>query len=150
MTATIEAALANAFGVGHAAHVRALTEAVGLLARSIEKKTGARWTKDPFTAQALRVAVDAFLDHFGKQGEAKIPPAIKAAIARMPAEWGERHKTVEGLGREEAFQLVLTIENAPAPFESRNPGIRFPDAWWGPYDLLRDLGSGWQRDRGTK
>ena len=140
LTQEIERRLAASLGEGHQAHIRALIEAVGSLAKELERRTSKRWIADVFTAQALSAATDRLLFHFGRQGVAVVPAAIKAAAAKRPAAERESYCTPKSLGESEAGMLIAMIEGAHAP------GAETP--WgWGPYELRRDLGSGWQRNR---
>lgn len=140
LTQEIERRLAASLGEGHQAHIRALIEAVGSLAKELERRTSKRWIADVFTAQALSAAVDRLLFHFGRQGVAVVPAAIKAAAAKRPAAERESYCTPKSLGESEAGMLIAMIEGAYAPAAEAPWG-------WGPYELRRDLGSGWQRNR---
>jgi hypothetical protein len=145
LTLEIESRLAASLGEGHQAHVRALIEAIGLLAKNLERRTSKRWVADAFTAQALIAGVDRLLFHFGRHGNPVTPEAIKATAAKMPAAERESHCTPKSLGESEAGMLITMIENALPPLPLK---LEFgPSLGWGHYELLRDLGSGWQRNR---
>jgi hypothetical protein len=145
LTLEIESRLAASLGEGHQAHIRALIEAIGLLAKNLERRTSKRWVADAFTAQALSAGVDRLLSHFGRYGKPVVPEGVKAAAAKMPAAETERYCTPKGLGESEAFVLITMIESALPPLPLK-PEFG-PSLGWGHYELLRDLGSGWQRNR---
>jgi hypothetical protein len=152
LTLEIEIRLAASLGEGYQSHVRALAEAISLLAKSMEQKTARPWVDDAFTVQALRAGIDFFLHHFGRQGRAVVPAAVKAIAAKMSAPaMREIYCTSEYFGQSEAGMLIALIENAPPPLlERETKDVRYPDSWWGPYELLRDLGSGWERNQARR
>jgi hypothetical protein len=145
VTAEVEARLAHSLGIGRETHIQGLMVAAGKLAGALERRFKKRWTADPFTAQALRGGVDQVLFHFGSHGEPVLPPAIEAAVAKMPPGEKEKFSTPEGWGAFEAGLLITTIENAVPPLPGAKP--EFGPTGWGHYELLRALGSGWQRNR---
>jgi hypothetical protein len=145
LTLEVESRLAASLGEGHQAHVRALIDAIGLLAKNLERRTAKRWVADAFTAQALTAGVDRLLFHFGRYGKPVVPAAIKAAAAKMPATERETYCTPKSLGESEAGMLISMIENALPPLPLK-PEFG-PSLGWGHYELLRDLGSGWRRNR---
>jgi hypothetical protein len=145
LTAEIESRLAVSLGEGRKAHIRALVEAIGLLAKNLERRTLKRWVADAFTAQALSVGVGELLSHFGQHGKPMVPAAIKAAAAKTPAAKRDSYCTPKSLGESEASMLILMIENALEPLPLK-PEFG-PSLGWGHYELLRDLGSGWRRNR---
>jgi hypothetical protein len=64
----------------------------------------------------------------------------------------EDFQTPQGFGERLAFDLIGHIERV-SDFASRFVSRRGPSRsflnspWWGPYELRRDLGSGWERNR---
>jgi hypothetical protein len=145
VTLEIESRLAASLGEGHQPHVRGLVEAVGSLVRNLERRTAKRWIADAFCAQALIAGVDRLVFHFGKYGKPAVPAAIKAAAAKMPAAERESYCTPRGLGELEASMLIALIEGALEPLPLKPEWG--PSLGWGPWELLRDLGSGWRRNR---
>jgi hypothetical protein len=85
LTQEIEHRLAASLGLGYRVPVRALIEAIGSLVTDIERGTAKRWTHDAFAAQAIAAAIDTFVFHFGKQGEAITPSSVKTAAAEIPS-----------------------------------------------------------------
>src|SRR5258708_7970924 len=55
----------------------ALTEAIAIAIREVERITDVKWRDSAFTTAAVRRAVDSLLCHFGAPGTPKVPPAIK-------------------------------------------------------------------------
>src|SRR5215813_340597 len=49
-------------------HIRALAEAIAMLTYWVEKRTQKHWNDDPFTAEALRRAIESFVVRFGAAG----------------------------------------------------------------------------------
>jgi hypothetical protein len=145
VTAEVEARLAHSLGEGRQVHINGLMVAIGKLAGALERRFQKRWVADAFTAQALRTGVDRFLFHFGRHGKPLLPLAIKAAVAKMPAAEQETYSMPEGWGNFEADILITAIENAVSPFPGAKP--EFGPTGWGHFELLRGLGSGWQRNR---
>lgn len=130
-----------------ALHIAALSHAVNLLGGIVENATGKRWIEDPFTGEALRHAVNTLVLHFAPMtdGAANIPPVVQHAANRMPEPGRDQYLTPSGLGQMQAFSVITQIENAPSE-EKAPPGFSRPDEW-GFWQILRDLGSGWQRNR---
>jgi hypothetical protein len=145
VTAEVESRLATSLSVGRQAHIAALMAAVGKLAAALERRTQKRWIADAFTARALSVGVEQLLFHFGRSGKPVLPLTIKEALAKMPPEEKERFSAPKGWGEFEAGHLIALIEGAQEPVPGMTPEI---GPWgWGHYELLRALGSGWQRNR---
>ena len=201
LTQEIEHRLAASLGQGYRAPVRALIEAIGSLVTEIERGTAKRWTADAFAAQAVAAAIDTFVFHFGKQGEAVTPLSVAKAAAKIPSikieqlshtgsfkpsdsiedivtelagmfppdkaeaifraglhrlrpkDPREDFQTPQGFGERLAFDLIGRIENVSQffVFPRRGPSRSFLNSpWWGPYELRRDLGSGWERNRAVR
>src|SRR5262245_53275550 len=83
LTQEIEHRLATSLGLDHRVHVRRLLEAIESLVVDIERGTAKRWTRDAFAARAIAAAIDCFVFHFGKQGEAVTPPSVAEAAAKI-------------------------------------------------------------------
>jgi len=145
LTLEIESRLAASLGEGHQAHIRGLIQAIGLLAKNMERKAAKRWIADAFIAEALRAGVDRVLFHFGRSGKPVVPAGIKAAAAKLPPAERKSYCTPKGFGESEAGMFISMIEGALPPLQLK---AEFgPSLGWGPWELLRDLGSGWQRNR---
>ena len=131
------------------AHVKALAQAVTLLTRNVERATGQHWHADAFTGDALRQAIDFLLSHFAPvlEGQLVLPPKVQEATARVQPELRESYGNSRSFGLMEAGMVIGMIENAPGK-HAPVPGIDFPDPW-GYGQILRDIGSGWKRNRKT-
>ena len=146
-------------------HIRALGEAVMLVAQYIERATGERWIDDAYTAVALRQGCSSLIAHFAPRGTPVTPRLIKEAAiehaqhiaratgARVEAAIPDAAST----GETEAGKVIVSIEswNFRTLEEAQEwtraiPGSpSFPDIWYTP-DILRDLGSGWKRAQGRE
>jgi predicted transcriptional regulator len=129
-------------------HVGALAHAITLLVEAIERATGKRWHEDAFTGEALRHAVEALIFYFAPTPDGKpvsVPAPVEEAAMRMPPGMRDRARTAADVGTAQAGMLITLIQNAPVsdkpPF-----GLAFPDEQ-GLWQILRDLGSGWKRNR---
>jgi hypothetical protein len=77
---------------------------------------------------------------------------FRAGLHRLrPKDPHEDFQTPQGFGESLAFDLIRRIESYVSPlfvFSRRGPPRSFLESpWWGPYELKRDLGSGWERNR---
>jgi hypothetical protein len=97
----------------------ALGFAIVNLAESIERETGQSWRTDIFTSMALRYAVEALLFHFapGTEESPTIPEKVEERAAKMPDEFGQRHRRPAGLGHTRAHALITEIELRPRHVE---------------------------------
>jgi hypothetical protein len=145
VTAEVEARLAHSLGLGRQAHIQGLMVALGKLAGALERRFQKPWIDNAFAAQALRAGADQLLHHFGRYEKPVLPEAIKTAVAKMPPAEKEKFSTPEGWGTFEAGILITAIENAVPPLPGARP--EFGPTGWGHYELLRALGSGWERNR---
>jgi hypothetical protein len=127
-------------------HIRALAHAVTLLAVQIERVTGQRWYDGRFTGDALRHGMEALILHFVKNADAGVvPPKVEETASRFQSPLRESFRNPAQLGLMEAGSIITSIENAPSP--TRLPaGAYVPDPF-GFWQILRDLGSGWQRNQ---
>ena len=130
-------------------HTRAIAHAITLLAGQIQRETGKQWSQDPFTGNALRHGIEKLIFHFAPvpNGAAVVPPRVKEAAGKLAPNLRESYLSPELLGGMQAGMLITSIENAP-----RLPAnIRLPPGYsidpWGFGQILRDVGSGWQRNR---
>jgi hypothetical protein len=126
--------------VRRADHIRALGELVKLTAENIEQITGTSWLTDPFTAEAVRHAIDQVLSHFAppQSANGKIPTRIEQIASAMPTEIAEAYKRPVALAVIQATGLTAWVESA----QRAEP----PNEWSDPFDpiflrrqLFRDL-----------
>jgi hypothetical protein len=119
------------------AHVAALAHALTILVEAVERATGKRWHEDAFTGEALRHAVDFLVSHFATEGTrpVPIPSRVEETARRMPPALRDRARTTADVGLTQAGWVITLIESAPAPDD------------WGFWQVLRDLGSGCERNR---
>lgn len=97
---------------------QALALAVASLAEAIERETKTSWRDDPFTGLALLHGIGTLILHFtpmvpkNDQRNLKIPPAIEAEAATMPAGFAERFRTPEGVGLFAAHAVGAEIKTS--------------------------------------
>ena len=127
-------------------HIAALAHAVILLVERIEAVTKRRWVRDKFTGEAVRHGIEYLAFHFAPFPDSPpaIPPDVEKSAAKMPPQNGERHRTPAGFGEDQAGLLIAMIENAPAILKPS--GLQFLDKH-GHWQVLRDLGSGFERNQ---
>jgi len=136
------------------AHIKALAQAVTLIATNVERTTGLRWRDDAFTGDALRKGIDFFLGHFAPvldEGQPSLPRKIKEAIAKIQPELRESYGNPRSIAQMQAGSVISVLEalsmTEKAPGEHKLvPGINFADPL-GYGQILRDIGSGWQRNQ---
>jgi hypothetical protein len=94
---------------------------IAQVARGLEVGTGKSWRTDPFTANALRVAVAALLDEYGAKGESVTPDRVLASdeqVSRVLALGGfdpQPPATFASLGMSYARGLIESVANTPRP-----------------------------------
>src|SRR5262245_22340666 len=71
-----------------ARHIRALGEAVMLIARYIERATKKPWNRDANTGQAVRQGCDLLISHFAPRGLPTTQATVAEAAARRPGSEG--------------------------------------------------------------
>jgi hypothetical protein len=130
-------------------HVRALGEAVMLVAQCIERATEKPWNEDAFTGEALRCGIEFLISHFAPRGPQVTPKSIEEAAAKRA---GERYRSPAGVGGAETGRVISWIESwsfrtLDEITGSAIPGLHIPDEWYVHEGLLRDLGSGLERAR---
>jgi hypothetical protein len=128
-------------------HIRALAQAVTLLATQIERVTGELWYDGAFTGDALRHGIETLIFHFAQTpaGEVRIPPKVEDAAKRFQAPLRESIRNPALLGRIEAGSIISSIESAQSG--AKDPAaVQFRDPF-GFWQILRDIGSGWERNR---
>jgi hypothetical protein len=121
-------------------HIRALGELVKLTAENLEQITGTSWLTDPFTAEAVRHAIDQVLSHFAppQSAKGKIPTRIEQIASAMPTEIAEAYRRPVALAVIQATGLTAWVESAQQ--------VEPPNEWSDPFDpiflrrqLFRDL-----------
>jgi hypothetical protein len=124
--------------------VRALAEAIALVAENVQEATGKQWREDAFTGEALRHGNKFLVRHFAALGASVIPPRVEEAAARMPVEANERYRSSEWVGENAASKVIGLIEHFRGwPRDQQDRAFK---AVGGEYlQLLRDLGSGAER-----
>jgi hypothetical protein len=84
----------------------------------------------------------------------KAKAIFRAGLHRLrPKDPREDFQTPQGFGESLAFELIRRIEAVSDffTFSRRGPSRSFLDSpWWGPYELRRDLKSGWERNRALR
>ena len=128
-------------------HIRALAHAVTLLATQIERVTGERWYDGAFTGEALRYGIETLIFHFAQApaGEVRVPTKVEDAAERFQAPLRESYRNPALLGRIEAGSIISSIEGAQSG--AKDPAaVRFRDPF-GFWRILRDIGSGWERNQ---
>jgi len=130
-------------------HIRALAEAIAMLTFWLEGRTQKHWNDDPFTAEALRRAIESFVVRFGAAGAPEIPASIKEAVARMlpTLPYRDQFLTPAGVGDDVASHIISWIEHLEGWRLSPTPDKRFdvPDEWYLYSQLASDLGFSWVR-----
>src|SRR5262249_41668808 len=110
--------------------------------------TQKHWNDDPFTAEALRRAIESFVVRFGAAGAPETPASIKEAVARMlpTLPYRDRCLTPAGVGHDVANLLISWIEHLEG-WRLSTPDKRFdvPDEWYLYSQLSFDLGFKWFR-----
>ena len=125
-------------------HIGALATAITLLVEGIERRTGKHWHKDVLTGEALRHGIDLLIFHFAptrQDGMSMSIPLRFEEAKEMPPDI----RGAADLGTSEAGMVITLIENAPA-LNKPPLGLAFTDER-GLWQILRDLGSGWERNR---
>jgi hypothetical protein len=109
-------------------HVGALTTFISILIRRIEAATGKRWVDDPVTGAALVKLVRQLIEHFAPATTetVTIPPAVDQIVG----------------------QMISIAENLqPRPGVPEIDAALFGDEWAVLALLVKDLGSGWDRNK---
>jgi hypothetical protein len=129
-------------------HIRALGEAVMLVAQCIERATEKHWNDDAFAGEALRRGCEFLVSHFAPRGALVTPASIQEAAARRPSEAGVTYRDAAGIGESEAGQVISWIESwnfrTMQEIQRTNqiiPGHHFPDEWYAHEQLFRALKS---------
>ena len=128
-------------------HVRALAEAVALIAQQVERATGKHWNEDSFTGQALQHAMQFLISHFAPHDAPVVPQNIEAA-ATLHIEG--RDRTPATIGETEAGHVIAWIEAwnyRTLEVQAHRSITVVPEEWYAHEQLFRGLGSGWKRNQ---
>jgi hypothetical protein len=125
-------------------HIRALAHAVTLLAVQIERATGEHWCEDAFTGAALRHGIETLMFHFAPTAEREVavPRQVEESAGRFHPPLRESYRNPALFGQVEAGSIITSIERAPSTTELP---ILFSTDPYGFWQILRDVGSGWER-----
>jgi len=118
------------------------------VAQYIERATKQKWNEDAFTGEALRQGCTSLIAHFAPRGTSVTPRPIKEAATRLPSNAAETYSDATGVGVTEAGKVITSIESWNFhTIEEVQSSTRanFPNEWYGYEQLLRQLGSGWER-----
>jgi len=140
--------------------IRALGEAVMLVARYIERATEKHWHEDAFTGQAVRQGCEFLISHFAPRGTPITPVTIAQAAARSPGPppmLDDAQLVANSVGFTEAGKVISMIESwgyrsfqEEVVDSARSTGHYFPEEWRLHELLFRELGSGWERAKGKE
>ena len=125
--------------------VRALAEAVAIVAEKVEIATGKHWLEDAFTGEALRRGIEVLVRHFAPHSARVIPPKVEKAAARVLPEASERHCSPTRIGEDEAFKVITMIEFFWGQDKNYLKRVVTSDELYRYLRILRDLGSGAER-----
>ena len=112
--------------------VRALVEAIAIVAEKVEIATGKHWLQDAFTGDALRHGIEVLVRHFAPHG----------ARPRVLPEASERDRSPSRVGEIEALKVITIIEHFGG-WDTRR--MVMSDELYRYLRILRDLGSGAER-----
>src|SRR5262245_9026981 len=90
--------------------VRALAEAIAIVAEKVEIANGKNWLQDAFTGEALRRGIEVLVRHFAPHGPRLIPPNLEEAAASVLPEASDRDCNPTRIGENEAFKVITMIE----------------------------------------
>ena len=139
-----------------APHVRALGYAINKAIAQVEARTERSFVTDPFTAEAVRHAVNFMVSHFSRlpqgDGPLEVPPRVQAEMAeavanKLPPEVREWECTPAAVGNSATGYVITRIENQVTAEEAQRLGrpmhyLLDDEGYW---QIKRDLGSGWER-----
>jgi hypothetical protein len=109
-------------------HNGALICLIEILVRRIEARTGQKWIEDPATGVFVLKGVEHLIDHFAPMSVE--PVTIPADIEGIP------------------FELIAIAENLyPRRGVPEVPAARLGDDWAALALIVKDLGSGWERNK---
>jgi hypothetical protein len=137
----------------HRTQIRALGEAIMLMAQCVERATEKHWTEDAFTGEAVRQGATFLISHFAPRGTHVTPKTIQEAAVRGA---GEAYSNPTRVGEVEAGRVISWIESwnfrtiQELEVARKMPGVHVPDEWYAHEQLFRELGSGLNRARGME
>jgi hypothetical protein len=101
---------------------------ISILIKRVEQRTGRKWIEDPLTGAAVCKNVESLIFHFA---------LTPAEPVNVPPELA----SISG-------ELISIAENlSPRPGVPAIPAAVFGDEWEALALIIKDLGSGWQRNR---
>jgi len=109
-------------------HTAALTCLIWILVQRIESRTGRKWTDDPTTGAAVRDGVERLIFHFAPTPvePVTVPPDIAGVTGEL---------------------IAITENLYPRPGVPELPSALLGDEWAALALIVKDLGSGWDRNR---
>jgi hypothetical protein len=129
------------------ADIVALSEAIAIAIKNVERTTREHWIDSPFTASAIRHAIDLVLRHFSPRGTPVVPSAIEELAERLPSDYAVKYVDPAEVGLVEGGRLISEIE-ARGVFEPacglldlEYPETVIPDEWRRYRRILRKLRS---------
>ena len=125
--------------------IRALAEAIAIVAEKVEIATGKHWNQDAFTGDALRGGIEVLVRHFAPHSARVIPPKVEEAAARVLPEASERDRSPSRVGENEAFKVITIIEFFSGQDKNYLQRVVRSDELYRYLQILRDLGSGAER-----
>ena len=115
--------------------VRALVEAIAIVAEKVEKATGKHWLQDASTGEELRRGIDVLVRHFAPHG----------ARPKVLPEASERDRSPTSVGESEALKVITMIEYLYGWDKNYLQRLVVSDELYRYLHILRDLGSGGER-----
>jgi hypothetical protein len=125
--------------------VRALAEAIAIVAEKVEIATGKHWLQDASTGEELRRGIDVLVRHFAPHGARVNPPNIEEAAPRVLPEASERDRSLTSVGESEALKVITMIEFFWGRDKNYLQRVVRSDELYRYLQILRDLGSGGAR-----
>jgi len=115
--------------------IRALAEAIAIVAEKVEKATGKHWLQDASTGEELRRGIDVLVRHFAPHG----------ARPRVLPEASEGDRGPTSVGESEALKVITMIEYLYGWDKNYLQRLVVSDELYRYLHILRDLGSGGER-----
>ena len=115
--------------------IRALAEAIAIVAEKVEKATGKHWLQDASTGEELRRGIDVLVRHFAPHG----------ARPRVLPEASERDRSPTSVGESEALKVITMMEYLYGWDKNYLQRLVVSDELYRYLHILRDLGSGGER-----
>ena len=115
--------------------IRALAEAIAIVAEKVEKATGKHWLQDASTGEELRRGIDVLVRHFAPHG----------ARPRVLPEASEGDRGPTSVGESEALKVITMMEYLYGWDKNYLQRLVVSDELYRYLYILRDLGSGGER-----